>query len=145
MRKLADIMAQIKSIVSLDISWNQIPLFKIIPLLEVLSKHRKLEYLNLAFCNILDEQSTSVENETFLLALLGKMIKHNQHLLHLDLSSIGLGARMIEGIGEALRKAKSLLCIHLSGNPGLTEPVMNALIKRIRCRPNEDIERFTHI
>lgn len=44
-----------------------------------------------------------------------------------------------------MRKAKSLLCLHLSGNPGLTIEVQEWVTKRIRCRPNEDMERFTRI
>jgi hypothetical protein len=44
-----------------------------------------------------------------------------------------------------LRRAGSLLSIHLSGNPGLTEENREYLVKRIRCRPNEDLERFNRI
>lgn len=44
-----------------------------------------------------------------------------------------------------MRKAKSLLCLHLSGNPGLTPQVQEWVTQRIRCRPNEDMERFTRI
>ena len=54
-----------------------------------------------------------------MLTLLGKMIKHNSNLLHLDLSGAGLGTFLIEGIATSVRKAKSLICLHLSGNPGL--------------------------
>jgi Ran GTPase-activating protein (RanGAP) involved in mRNA processing and transport len=76
---------------------------------------------------------------------LGKMIKHNKNLLHLDITSTGLGKFIIKEIGSMLRRARSLLCIHLSGNPGLDNETTEYLVKRIRCRPNEDIARFMRI
>jgi len=87
-------------------------------LLEVLSKHRRLQYLDLSWNPILDRMATR-EDEEAVLTMLGKMIKHNSNLLHLDLSGTGLGTFIIDGIATALRKAKSILCLHLSGNPGL--------------------------
>jgi len=63
----------------------------------------------------------------------------------LDLSGSGLGPFILEGIGNCLRKAKSLLCIHLSGNPGLTKEMQDSLTQRIKCRPKEDMERFSRI
>lgn len=80
-----------------------------------------------------------------MISLVGKLIKHNQCLLHLDLSGTGLEAKLLLGIAEALRKAKSLLSVHLSGNPGLTDQVQDTFVQRIRARPNEDVERFVRI
>lgn len=58
---------------------------------------------------------------------------------------MGLTSLIIKELGTHLRRARSLLGIHLSGNPGLTEENQGALCERVRCRPNEDIERFTRI
>ena len=45
-----------------------------------------------------------------------------------------------------MRKARSVLCIHLSGNKGVaTKENKKWLCDRIKCRPNEDIERFSRI
>ena len=56
-----------------------------------------------------------------------------------------------------MRRARSLCVIHLSANPGIygkppeeegLDPDLdnlNYLTKRIKCRPNEDIERFTRV
>jgi hypothetical protein len=47
-------------------------------------------------------------------------IKYNKTLIHFDLSSTGLNEGMVMHIGTALRRAKSLVSMHLSGNPGVT-------------------------
>ena len=59
------------------------------------------------------EDKTMVEN-------LSKFIKYNKNLLHLDLSYTGLDELTLMTIGSTLRRAKSLLSIHLTGNPGVT-------------------------
>ena len=49
------------------------------------------------------------------------MLKYNKKLIHLDLSNTGLTPRMFELICSNLKKAMSLLSLHLSGNPFLLE------------------------
>lgn len=61
-------------------------------------------------------------------------IKYNQNLYHLNLSNTGLNDDLIKKIGVALRKARALVCIHLTGNPGISEYNVNFLHKRIRCQ-----------
>ena len=112
-------MTKIKTIISLDISWNQLLPAQIRPLLEVMSKSRKIEHLNLSWNNLVD-RTADEEDQEYVLLLLGKMIKYNQKILHLDLSGTGLTKNIVYGLGGCLRKSRSLLCIHLSGNPGLT-------------------------
>ncbi len=56
-----------------------------------------------------------------LLENLSRFIKYNKHLIHLDLSYTRLDEMMITALGTALRRAKSLIAIHLSGNPGSTQ------------------------
>lgn len=43
-----------------------------------------------------------------------------------------------------MRRAASLLAIHLTGNPGLDES-SDYLDKRLKCRPKEDIWRYVKI
>ena len=50
--------------------------------------------------------------------LLGSIIKKNKNLLHLNLDATGLTEAMICMIGKNMRRAKSLLSIHLSFNSG---------------------------
>jgi len=44
-----------------------------------------------------------------------------------------------------MRRAGSIVSIHLSGNPGMTEANRKYICEKIRCRPNENIDRFTQI
>ena len=77
--------------------------------------------------------------------MLGKLIKHSKILTHINLTGTGLSAEVIYEMGNSLRKCRSILVIHLSGNPGLTQKNLEYLSTRIRCRQNEDIERFTRL
>ena len=77
--------------------------------------------------------------------MLGKIIKHSRTLIHMNLTGCGLSAGVIYEMGNSLRRARSILVIHLSGNPGLTTKNMEYLNTRIKCRQNEDIERFTRV
>ena len=95
------------------------------------------------------------EEETML--MLGKMIKHSKTLQLLNLTGTGLNSAVIFEMGSFMRRSRSLLSIHLSANPGIygkppeeaeLDPELdnlNYLGKRIKCRPNEDIERFTRV
>ena len=44
-----------------------------------------------------------------------------------------------------MRKAKSLMCIHLSGNPGLTRQNVKQLNDSLKLRNEEDIMRVIRI
>ena len=61
-----------------------------------------------------------VLSQFFMIAKLTKFIKYNKNLLHLDLTCTGLTDQMIRTIGTALKRARSILSLHLSGNPGVT-------------------------
>jgi hypothetical protein len=69
-------------------------------------------------------------------------MKYNKNLLHLDISSTGLSEAMLWFIGAALRRAKSLISLHLSGNPGVTPALKEYLHKRVRCK---ELETVNHI
>ena len=78
------------------------------------------------------------ENAESVLAYLSKFIKRNMRLIHVDLTNTGLSEKMLYAFGPALRRAKSLRSIHLSGNPGLSDPeavgrVVDYLVKRAHC------------
>jgi hypothetical protein len=79
------------------------------------------------------------------IGFLTKVIKHNKQLIHLDLTSTGLNEAVVREVGTSLRRATSLLAIHLSGNPGMTAYNLEFLPRRIRVRPNEDMDRFKRI
>ena len=78
--------------------------------------------------------------------MLGKIIKHNRAIQLLDLTSTGLSAAQMKEIGSSMRKAKSLLSIHLSANPGVSNEFDRQWLRdRIKCRQLEDIYRYKRI
>ena len=63
----------------------------------------------------------------------------------MDITSTGLGSFIIRELGTCLRRSRSILSIHLTGNPGMSQENYEFFINRIKCRPNENIARFTRI
>ena len=74
-----------------------------------------------------------------------QFIKKNTVLLHLDLSNMGIHSEMIKEFGPALRKSKSILSLHLSGNPGVTKDVKKYLRQRVRCVPKVKVNHIDGI
>lgn len=70
-----------------------------------------------------------------LVASVCTMIKRNKSLLHLDLSHTALTEYMLWHIGKALSRARSVVSLHLDGNPGFTPTLAEQLQTRIRCQP----------
>lgn len=73
---------------------------------------------------------------------LSYFMKYNKNLLHLDLTSTGLNEAMLWYLGTALRRAKSLISLHLSGNPGITSTLKEYLYKRVRCKAIEEVNQI---
>lgn len=59
--------------------------------------------------------------------LLAEILKKNKSLVHLNLDSVGLTEAMVCIIGKTMRRAKSLLAIHLSFNPGTLPRTINTV------------------
>jgi len=49
----------------------------------------------------------------------------------MDLSECGLSADMILAIIKSVKKTTSLLAVHLSGNTGLSHPVISSVVERL--------------
>lgn len=90
-----------------------------------------------------DEEMSPVESEIML--NLCTFIKHNPKLLHLDLSHMGLPTAMLKELGPALRKAKSLVSLHISGNPGGTKKLKRFLHSRAKCTPKVKSVYIDHL
>ena len=97
-------------------------------LAECLKDNRNIQYLNLSWNNFKELSTLKMRRqpnamdaiyEMDIAQNLSKFMKYNQNLLHVDLSNTGLSKRMMMEFGGCLRKARSLICLHLSGNPGL--------------------------
>ena len=100
-------------------------------LLEVLSRNRTLKSINLANNQLVENPSTYIneKNEEVLtkqaelvLKYLHKFLKLAPLLVHVDLTNVGFCEKMLETFGRTLRRSNSLKAIHLSGNPGLSDP-----------------------
>ena len=78
--------------------------------------------------------SLSSDPESLIANHLIKFIKYNKNLLHLDLTQTGLNEKILWSFGTGLRRAKSLLSIHLTGNPGVSEGLKDYLFQRVRCK-----------
>lgn len=55
-----------------------------------------------------------------IVANISTFMKRNKKITHIDLSHCNLTEYMLWGIGQALSRCKSLICLHLSGNQGIT-------------------------
>lgn len=55
------------------------------------------------------------------------MIKYNKNIVHIDLSYTNLDQEFITAIGNAMRRAKSLVAIHFTGNPGVNSSIIKFL------------------
>ena len=88
-----------------------------------------------------EEKSLASESELFVAECLCAFIKYNPHLHHLDLQGTGLTEFVLRQIARALRKSRSLVGIHLSENPGLTQEVKEYIFQRVHCKDSD----FKHL
>lgn len=126
-------------------------------LLETLAENRLLQYVNLSWNNLMDtalkKKGTPNESEqhmqhsieptekkgnlddmhTHAIAKITRFIKYNKCLLHCDLSNTGLSEHAMRAIGASLKRGRSILALHLSGNPGINQELKDYLFQRIRC------------
>lgn len=72
-------------------------------------------------------------------------MKYNQELQVLDLSHTGLNYAMLLKVGPTLRKARSLISLNLSGNPGISDHLIEVLHDRVHCVPNFEPRLFCDI
>lgn len=62
-----------------------------------------------------------------------RFIKYNRNLVHFDLSHTGLSEQALRVIGASLKRGRSIVSLHMSGNPGVTQSLKDYLFERIRC------------
>ena len=90
----------------------------------------------------MNEETEMKESDEDLIENLVKFLKNNNKLIHLDLGNIGLTKNMLKQFGPALRRAKSLVALHLSGNPGIDNELKSILFSRIHCLPRFEINKI---
>lgn len=134
----------------LDVSWNFLGPEAILKLSAALVQNRKLQYLNISWNNIrntdpskkMNDEKVMSEADEDLIENLVKFVKHNHKLIHLDLGNTGLTKNMLKQFGPALRRARSLVSLHLSGNPGVDSDLKTGLFTRVHCMPMFETNRI---
>lgn len=71
-----------------------------------------------------------------------RFIRRNTVLNHVDLSHCGMNEQMLWYFGRTLRRAKSLRGLHLSGNPGITERLIEYMKDRIHCKTENPVRNY---
>ena len=69
---------------------------------------------------------------------LKNFFKYNAYLVHFDLQSTGMSAQIIRVIGQCLTRATGLQAIHLCGNEGITDEMIEWLRVRIHAKDHSD-------
>ena len=64
---------------------------------------------------------------------LKNFMKYNVRLVHLDLQTTGLPTQIIYSIGHYLTRATGLQAIHLCGNDGINDEVIEWIRNRIKA------------
>jgi|LauGreDrversion4_2_1035121.scaffolds.fasta_scaffold61146_4 hypothetical protein len=140
--KLCTLIAGSRHLIELDLSWNGLRPNNIQPLLECLAENRLIQNLNLSWNNLQIAEMKQVEvgttprlhgDSAHVVSKVTRIIKYNKNLLHFNISHCGLTEQAVRDIGASLRRGKSILSLHLSGNPGITQEVKMFLHERIRC------------
>ena len=65
----------------------------------------------------------------------GKLIRYSRRIQSIILSNTGLNSQVLVGLVQPLRHAKSLLCLHLSSNPGINTDVQDYYRERLKILP----------
>lgn len=55
-------------------------------------------------------------------------VRENYELIHLDLSHCEIQPEKLEKIVKKVKKSKTLMCIHLCGNPGILKPEFTSYV-----------------
>ena len=133
----------------LDLSWSGVRPSLMLKLLQAISVNRFLTQLSLSNNVLLEEQPTSltaqqiidekteVELTSFNLEVITcfkDFIKYNIFLVHLNLEHCGLIGPAIKYIAALLRKSQALRCLHLCGNTGVNDEMVEWVKTRIHAR-----------
>lgn len=132
-----------KHLIELDISYNELKASEMRGVISALSMNRRLQYINLSWNRIKERKAiirgaepTELDlEEREIIDELGQLIKHNGKLLHLNLTQTALTKPMLMAIAGVMRRAKSLLALHLTGNPGVDDDLKKQMHEKVVARP----------
>jgi Leucine-rich repeat (LRR) protein len=67
----------------------------------------------------------------------GNLVRHNRQIQFLGLENIGLSHKIITQLLEQMTKAKSLLSLNISDNPGIVKSISRNLRGRLKVKKNK--------
>lgn len=112
------------------------------PLLECISKNRRLKNVNLSWNNLANQNRVLKSPELMLdyqlkaAQMIVNFFKFNKKLMHFDISNTGLTMPMFQLIAANLKKAMSMVALHLSNNPFIREiSDYQEIIKTLNAKP----------
>ena len=87
--------------------------------------------MNLGYNNIVESSLTSTspdasnitENQLKVADQLLRFIRYGKRLVHLDLTCTNISEAMFLHMLPGIKKSRSLMAVHFSGNPGVTKHV----------------------
>ncbi|CAI2383819.1 unnamed protein product [Moneuplotes crassus] len=107
---LAEFVMDNFSFQSLNLSWSEISSKELILFFTLIENVKHLQQLDISTIPFIGYNSGK------LVELLKKHIINNPSLIHLNISSCNLGIKELKILYEGIKKSKSLLAVHLSGN-----------------------------
>ena len=125
---LSEAVKSLRSLCYLDISGNNFDARDLTIFMDQILKDNRLKWLSLAF-NRASKESGNFVN------LLNKFIHYSDTLMHIDLSGMGFSPEDCEEIlKKGVKKSRTLLSAHLSGNLILNESI-DKLVRSDYCTP----------
>jgi hypothetical protein len=112
------------SLQKLDISWSEIRSSDMLFFMSQISSIKHLKYLNISSIPLEGKIRIDITNT------IKEHISSNTSLIHLDMSWCNIDADELEILVEGIRRSKSLLAVHFSGNSMSEETklmILNAL------------------
>ena len=163
-------VAVLHTLTELDISWNDLRAGCYRDFLQQLSQNRTLRFVNLSWNSLVDttegtslgdfepqvvQDPESVKDIIKLKAepifanyakyvadCLSNFVRHNKSLVHFDLSTCGLNQQVFIDMIKGLKRAKSLLGLHMSGNPGVCPDIVDFWLKYLKIAQPLSVTNF---
>ena len=139
---IAKYASQSKFLEEIDISQNDMTARSMQYFLNMVRKNKKLQFLSIAKNNLIEKvkghnMEQAKQSETIAITTVNNLLKEGRKLIHLNLSQTNLSEHAILSMLPWIRKARSLMGIHLSGNPGITRNVKEKAktVLKLKQRP----------
>ena len=137
LKKIADYAAVSKHLEELDVSWNSLPPDWFPYFLGQIQTNKKLRILSLAHNNLVESSLSAAvltEGQRTVADLLFRLVRHGKRLIHLDLTSTNLAEQILEQMLPGIKRSRTLMSVHFSGNPGVTKRVQQEAQRILKAK-----------